>query len=215
MKITVIVADDHALVREGVKAVLEKTTSGISVIAEASNGRELLALKIVADVYLLDISMPLMNGIEVLRRLRRRNASCRVIMVSMHDDRPSVERALHCGAAGYLVKEAAMEEVVEAVKKVYSGGRFLSARVGRYIVDEFTGSRSQYAKTRKFETLTAKEKEVLQLVAEGFSGRLIASQLKMALSTVHVHRKNIMRKLDIHKQADLVRYAIKEGITRL
>ncbi|NTV29600.1 MAG: response regulator transcription factor [Candidatus Omnitrophica bacterium] len=217
MNITVAIADDHAVVREGIKAVLQKTTAGIEVVAEAANGQQALdiARNSPADIYLLDISMPLLNGLEVAERLSRMSPQCRVIILSMHDDKSSVEKAFQSGARGYLVKENAAEEIVQAVREVYAGKFFLSPEVSRYIVQDFLGGRGQYVRKARFRDLTGKEKEVLQLVAEGFSSKEIAGNLNIALATVQVHRRNIMRKLDIHKQADLVRFALKEGIARL
>ncbi|MBF0485902.1 MAG: response regulator transcription factor [Candidatus Omnitrophica bacterium] len=217
MSITVIIADDHALVREGIKAVLKRTTSDIDVIAEASDGKGLLdiAKKTFANVYLLDISMPLLNGLEVTARLMKMNSKNKVIILSMHDDRVSVENALKSGAKGYLVKETAPEEVAHAIREVVDGRFFLSPKIAGYIVKDFLGSRHNYGQRKQFSRLTPREKEILQLVGEGFTSKDIAGQLKAALSTVQVHRKNIMRKLDIHKQTDLVRFALKEGISKL
>ncbi|MBF0570267.1 MAG: response regulator transcription factor [Candidatus Omnitrophica bacterium] len=216
MSITVIIADDHALVREGIKAVLKKTTLGIDVIAEASNGKEVLniAKKMPADIFLLDISMPFLNGLELTVRLIQLNPKNKIIILSMYDDQMSVERALQSGAKGYLIKETASEEVVRAIREVANGRIFLSPKISRYIVKDFFGSRQQYKKRERFLRLTGKEREILQLVAEGFSSKDIAKELKIVLATVMVHRKNIMHKLDIHKETDLVRFAFKEGIIR-
>lgn len=217
MKIKVAIVDDHAIVREGIKALLKQTTTGIEVVAEASNGKEALEIPYLspADVYLLDISMPLLNGLETTERLLKADPHCRVIILSMHDDRASVEKALRSGARGYLIKENAAEEIAQAIREVFEGKVFLSPKVARYLVQDFLGSRGQYDSKIKFRELTGKEREVLQLVAEGHSSKEIGVQLKIALTTVHVHRKNIMAKLDIHKQADLVRFALKEGIANL
>ena len=217
MSITVVIADDHALVREGIKAILKKTTTGIDVIAEASNGKEVLGIaqKMPADVYLLDISMPLLNGLEVMDRLMKLDPKNKIIILSMYDDRVSVERALQGGAKGYLAKETASEEVVWAIREVFDGRFFLSPKISGYINHGFLGGRQQYGKKDQFSRLTVKEKEVLQLVAEGFSSKDIAKELKIVSATVSVHRRNIMCKLNIHKDTDLVRFAIKEGIIHL
>jgi len=217
MSIRVIIADDHALVREGIKAVLKKAILGINVIAEASNGKEVLniAKKTPADVYLLDISMPLLNGLEVTDRLIRLDPANKIIILSMYDDRVTVQRALQSGAKGYLIKETAAEEVVRAIREVVDGGTYLTPRILKLIgLDTFTG-RKQYVKRGQFSKLTHKEIEILQLVAEGFSSKDIAKELKIASATVRVHRKNLMCKLDIHKETELVRFAFKEGIIRL
>ncbi len=216
MTIGVVIADDHALVREGIRAVINRTTTGIHVLAEASHGQEVLDIsrKMKVDIFLLDISMPRLNGIEVAQRLVKSDASSKVIMLSMHDDMATVQKALDSGARGYLVKESVSEDVVRAIREVFAGRLFLSKSVARFIVDDFGGGSRQYSKASRFITLTAKEKEVLHLVAEGLSSKDIGRQLDIASATVLVHRKNIMRKLDIHNQADLVRFALKEAHIR-
>lgn len=217
MSIRVMIADDHALVREGIKAVLEKTTSGIKVVAEAADGQELLKIAgyLKADIYLVDITMPQMNGIELTESLIRKDPLSKIIIISMHDDRQSVERALKCGARGYLIKESASDEVVKAIHELLLGKIFLSARVRGFLVDDYGGSRHDYGRDDKFEHLTPKERAVLQLIAESHSSKEVAVKLNMAVATVQAHRKNIMRKLGAHKQSELVRFAIKEGIARL
>ncbi|MBF0619313.1 MAG: response regulator transcription factor [Candidatus Omnitrophica bacterium] len=216
MSINVIIADDHAIVREGVKAVL-KVDRDIHVIGEASNGKEVIrmARENPAAVYLLDISMPLLNGIETTLRLVRMNPKNKVIILSMYDDRASVAKAMENGAMGYLVKETAMDEVVNAIHEVCCHRFYLSSRISKYIVDGFLGGRRRGKYTAICGNLSSREKEVLQLIAEGFSSKEISVQMRIVLGTVQTHRKNIMRKLDIHKQADLVRFALKEKLTQL
>ena len=217
MDIEVILADDHAVVREGIKIAIEGKAEDIKIIAEASNGDEVLkiAKKDPADIYVLDISMPILNGIETTRRLKKRYPESKVIILSIHDEKIFVEKALKCGARGYLLKESATDEVIYAIREVHMGRFYLSPKVSKFVVQEFLGRRHNYALREKVIGLTEREREILQLIAEGFSTKETAKKLEISLNTVHVHRNNIMHKLDLHKQADLIRYALKEGISYL
>ncbi len=213
--IKIVLADDHALVRDGIKAIIERKAKNISVIAEVNNGKELLdfAEKKAADVYVVDISMPVLNGIEATQKLLKIHPDAKVIILSMYDDRISVEKAFKSGAKGFVVKVASADEILEAIKEVSAGRFYLCSKVSRYVVQGFLGKAAPNKKDPK--DLTPKEKEVLQLIAEGYSSKEIAKEFGLSLNTIHVHRNNIMRKLDIHKQAELVRYALKEGIAQL
>ena len=217
MSIKVILADDHPVVRDGIKSVINRKGSDIEVIGEASNGNEVLEMvkEDPADVYIIDISMPLLNGIETTERLIKMEPQSKVIILSIHDSRIFVEKALKSGAKGYILKESATEEVIHAIRDVYRGRFFLSPGVSKYIVHGFLGKLHGYKKYKELVTLTRREREILQLIAEGYTSKEIASKLKLSVNTVRVHRKNIMKKLDIHKQADLIRYALKEGISNL
>lgn len=217
MNIDVILADDHPVVRDGIKAVIAAKGHGIKVIGEASNGEELLELakSSPADVYIIDIAMPLLNGIEVTERLVKRYPKSKVIILTMHDNRVFAERAIECGAKGYLLKEDMAEIVVQAIRDVYDDKIFLSPKISKFIVQGFLGKRYNYTQSKKTIGLTVREKEVLQLIAEGFTTKEISERLKISLNTAHVHRNSILQKLDIHRQADLIRFAIKEGITSL
>ncbi|MCX5783245.1 MAG: response regulator transcription factor [Elusimicrobia bacterium] len=217
MEIKVIIADDHALVRDGIRAILERKTKDISVVAEASNGKEVLELarKIKPDVYIMDISMPVLNGIETTERLVKMDPKSKVVILSMHDDCASVEKSLSAGAKSFVIKVSSSDEIIKAVREVYNGKFYLCSGVSKYVVQRFLGKTSNYYGKAKPTKLTPKEREILQLIAEGHSSREIAKSLKLSVNTVHVHRNNIMRKLDVHKQADLIRYALKEGISCL
>jgi two-component system response regulator NreC len=217
MSIKVVVADDHTIIREGIRTVIEKKTKDITIVGEALNGQEVLTMagRCHADVYIIDITMPLLNGIEVTRRLLRDDPDCKVIILSMHKENTFVENALRAGARGYLLKEDATEEVISAIRKVLSGRYFLSPNISEFVVHGFLDSfRGKGLKIKENE-LSSREKEVLQLVAEGFTSKEIATQLNLSVNTVHTHRKNIMSKLDVHGQADLIRYALKESISGL
>lgn len=215
MKRKIVLADDHAIVRNGVKAVLEKLGKNMEIVAEISNGKDLVdyAQKHGADVYVVDISMPVLNGIEAVERIVRRNPDAKVVMLSMYDDCVSVEKSLKAGAKGFIVKVSTADEIVDAIEEVAAGRFYLCSKVSKYIVQGFLGKSS--SRKRDVTGLTPKEKEVLQLIAEGYSSKQIAKSFNLSLNTIHVHRNNIMKKLGIHKQAELVRYAIKEGIAQL
>lgn len=217
MPIRVMLADDHALVLEGIKAVLEKKAGGMIVSCEVPDGKKLLeaARKRPADVYVLDIAMPLLNGIETAARLLRQDKKAKIIFLSMYNDRSTVEKAFKTGARGYLLKENAADEIVKAVQEVYRGGYYVSAPLSDLVAERMRGGARNRPQTESRDRLTSKEKEIVQLIAEGLPNKQIARELKISANTVHAHRNNIARKLDIHKQTDIVRYAIKEKIARL
>lgn len=217
MSIKIILADDHPIVRDGLRFIIEKKGGDIKIIGEASNGNEVLemARKNYADVYVLDISMPILNGIDTTDRLLKMNPKSKIIILSIHDSRIFVEKALKTGAKGYLLKESATEEVIHAIREVYMGRYFLSPSISKFVVHGFLGNMQDYKRDSNKGNLTKREREILQLIAEGFTNKEIAGKISLSLHTVHVHRNNIMRKLEIHKQADLIRYALKEGISEL
>lgn len=184
---------------------------------EASNGVEVLEFtkKNLVDIYILDIFMPILNGLETAARLIKIDQASKIIILSIHDGRNLLEKALKTGARAYIMKESATEEVISAIREVHVGRFFLSSAISKYAVDGFLGKSEGYKEQRKAMSLTGREVEILQLIAEGFLNKEIALRLNLSLNMVHVPRKNIMHKLDIHKQADLIRYAIKEGIAKL
>jgi DNA-binding NarL/FixJ family response regulator len=159
--------------------------------------------------------MPILNGIETTVKLIKMNPNNKIIILSIHDSRSFVEKALYCGAKGYLLKESAVDEVIHAVHEVNKGRYYLSSAISKFIVDGFISEIHKRDINENLVHLTEREREVLQLIAEGFTNKEIANNLNLSLNTVHVHRKNIMQKLDIHKHAGLIRYAIKEGIVKL
>lgn len=214
MTTKIILADDHTFVRHGVRAILEAADDKFKVVGEAANGKELLELaqKTPADIYIVDISMPVLNGIEATAKLVKQDPQAKVLILSMHDDRSSVEKALKAGAKGFMVKVSRAAELIEAVREVSAGRLFLGEHISKFLMQGFLDKK---ASKKGGVHLTAKEKEVLQLIAEGYSSKQIAKHFTLSLNTIHVHRNNIMRKLGIHKQAELVRYALKEGIAQL
>lgn len=217
MSIKVLLADDHPVVIDGLKSVIEKKCEDIEVTGEASNGKEVLEIaeKNLIDVYVLDISMPILNGIETAIRLKKMDPETKIIILSIHDKRIFVEKALKNGARGYILKESATEEVIRAIREVYMGRFYLSPAISNFVVNGFIENMNNSKKDEDEINLTRREREILQLIAEGFTNKDIARKLNLSLYTVHVHRKNIMKKLDVHNHADVVRYAIKEGISKL
>lgn len=217
MSIKVIIADDHTIVREGLKSLIDSMSKDIEIIGEASNGKEVLKMaeNNPADIYILDISMPILNGIETTDRLIKMNSKNKIIILSRHDNKELVKKALEFGAKGYILKSNSGDELVNAINEVYKGSTFLSPKISDFIVEGFLGKKYHYKKKKEAVELTRREREILQLIAEGFTNKEIAKKLNISSFTVHVHRSNIMQKLNIHKQAGLIRYAIKEGISGL
>ena len=211
----IVLADDHIVVRQGVRTIVENLGKNMQIVAEVSNGKELVeyAKTHKADVYVVDISMPVLNGIEAVERMIKQDQNVNVVMLSMYDDRLSVEKSLKAGAKGFIVKVSAADEIIDAIEQVCAGRFYLCSKVSKYIVQGFLGKTG--GRRRDSSGLTPKEKEVLQLIAEGQSSKQIAKNFNLSLNTIHVHRNTIMKKLGIHKQAELVRYAIKEGIAQL
>ena len=209
-----LVADDHALVRAGMLALLSELP-GVTVVAETGDGREALRLirERKPDIALLDISMPGLNGLEVAARVAQEHPATRVIMVSMHGDDESVRRALVAGAAGYLLKNSDRSELELALTTVARGDTWLSPSLTTRVVAAYAqGARAAADGGGPFEVLTPRQREVLQLVAEGHSNKEIASRLQVALKTVETHRTELMERLGIHGVAGLVRYAIQVGL---
>ncbi|MDT8436560.1 MAG: response regulator transcription factor [Gemmatimonadota bacterium] len=210
--IRILIADDHALVREGIRHVLDEEP-GLEVVAEASDGEE--ALREVAahqpDVLVLDISMPGLSGLEVVRRLREDGHEARALMLSMHDDTEYVLRAVRAGAAGYLLKDDAGPGLLrQAVRAVHRGDSFFSPAVAARLTDALR--RDPRAASDPLEALTGREREVLRLVAAGRSNKQIASELGISRRTVESHRESLMRKLEIRTVAGLTRFALEHDL---
>jgi len=211
MTTTIVVADDHQIVREGIRKLLE-TRPDFEVVGEASDGEEAvqLVLERQPDIAVMDIWMPRLSGIDATRRIEKRGLKTKVVVLSMHASREYVEETLRAGAAGYIVKSAAAQELIDAIDAVRAGISYLSPAVTEQVVTAI--SRSPDAPPSGIAALTDREREVLQLVAEGQSSKEIASILGISLKTVDSHRSNLMEKLDIHKVAGLVRFAIRSGL---
>jgi DNA-binding NarL/FixJ family response regulator len=211
MTIRIIIADDHGVVAEGLKHVVE-TQPDMEVVSLAVDGREAVrqARELQPDVVLMDLSMPELNGADATRAILERDPKCRVIVLSMYAEREYVRRALKAGAAGYVVKRSAAKEVVDAIRAVHAGQRYLSARVADVVIDDYAGDRDD-----PLARLSAREREVLQLLAEGHTGAQIAERLSLSQKTVETYRARLVEKLGIRDVAGLVRFAIQRGIVSL
>lgn len=203
--ITVLLAEDHGIVREGLRALLDQEKD-IVVLGEAKNGREavLLARKLRPDVVVMDVAMPLLNGLEATRQILRRRPSPKLLILSMHADEAYMDRARALGASGYLSKQTTFPALAEAVRKIQEGGTFFCPAA--------TTQRASAGANIPVARLSSRETEVLQLVAEGSSNKDIAAQLQISLKTVEKHRQSLMDKLDIHRTAGLTRYALSIGL---
>jgi DNA-binding NarL/FixJ family response regulator len=211
MPIRILLADDHSLVRAGIRALLQKIAN-VQVVAEAENGREALELigKFKPDIALMDIAMPELDGLTAAARVAKEFPEVRVIILSMHSDQEYVLRALRAGAKGYLLKGARTSELELAVTAVARGETYLSPAASIHVIDDVV--RRASGETRPLERLTARQRQVLQLIAEGHTRKQIAQALKIRAKTVDTFRAQLMEGLDIHDVAGLVRFAISEGL---
>jgi len=214
MSITVLLADDHAMVRDGLKLLLE-SQQDITVVGLAANGREAIkiAKNTAPDVVILDIAMPELNGIEAALKIRDALPGARIIILSMHATSEHVFRALNAGADGYLLKESAGAEVVRAVRAVYAGRRYLSEKIATAAQGMNLSERGAASAKSPLESLSEREREVLQLVVEGRSSAEIASAINLSPKTVETYRSRIMQKLDVHDVPGLVKFALQHGVT--
>jgi two-component system, NarL family, response regulator NreC len=209
----VLLADDHGIVRRGLRSLLE-SEPGLSIVAEAADGLEALRLceEHAPDTLIVDIGMPKMNGIEVASRVQKLPQPPRVIILSMHADESYILRALAAGARAYLLKDATDEDLLPAVRSVAAGKPFFSGAVTAVLVEDYMRRLQARGLTDSYHLLTDREKEVLQLLAEGRSNKEVASLLDLGLSTVETHRANMMVKLNLHNTAEIVLYAVRKGI---
>ena len=205
----VLLADDHAILRDGLRAVLED--EGFEVVGEASDGQEaiLLSEKLAPDIAVLDISMPVLNGIDAAREIRRTSPNTKIIVLTMHTDDRYVLASLRAGVTGYVLKSKAASSLVQALYAVHHGEVFLSPGVSRAVVDAYLAKDDTPA-----DPLSIREREVLQLIAEGKNVKEIGSILGISTSTAESHRANLMKKLNLHEVASLVRYAMRQGLVR-
>ena len=232
----VLLADDHRIVREGLKSLLSSQPD-LEVVAEASDGRQAveMARELSPDVVVMDVAMPQLNGIEATRQLAADENGMKIVALSMHSDRRYVSEALKAGASGYVLKDGAFDELISAIRAVVSDRVYLSPRVAGVVVEDYVrrlptrgsngngnggaahaGTEDPHAARRgAFDTLTPREREVLQLMAEGYATKEVAHRLQVSVKTVETHRRQIMDKLDMHSVAELTKYAIREGLTTL
>lgn len=215
MPVRIVIADDHRIVREGLRHLLEKRTD-FTVVGEASDGESAvrLARELKPDIVIVDISMPGLNGIEATRRILAERPDIRVLALSMHSDRRFVIETLKAGASGYLLKDSAFDELARAIEVVMARGAFLSPAITEMVVRDYV-AQSGCEDAAAFSVLTPREREVLQLMAEGEPTRAIAAHLAVSVKTVETYRQQIMEKLDLHSVAELTKYAVREGLTEL
>lgn len=213
-KTRVLLAEDHTIVRKGLRSLLDKET-GIKVVGEAEDGRKAIvkAEDLHPDVVVMDIAMHGLNGLEATRQIKKRFPDMKILILTMHTNEEYVLQTLKAGASGYLVKKAAPAELISAINAVHKGDSFLSPSISRTVIDEYIRRSKEISEGEEgFEQLTVREREVLQLIAEGHKTREIAELLYISIKTVETHRAHIMNKLDIHSTAELTRYAIRKGI---
>jgi two-component system response regulator NreC len=209
----ILLADDHGIVRRGMRSLLD-AEPGLEVVGEAANGREALKLleTLRPDMAILDVSMPLLNGIEVAAQAMKAWPDLKIIMLSMYSDEAYVVRALSAGARGYLLKEATEEDLLPAVRAVAGGRSFFSPAIASILLADYVRHLKQRGLEDSYDILSDREKEVLQLLAEGKSNKEAASVLNLSLSTVETHRLKMMQKLGLHNTAEIVLYAVRKGI---
>jgi two-component system, NarL family, response regulator DegU len=216
MSIKVLIADDHPLVLDGLRYCIEHNSKDIDIVAEASDGLSVLETegRMPIDVFVLDINMPRLNGLETLRRLIVKRPKTKAIILSIYDTQAMVEEAIDTGAFGYITKETVSKTIIDAIYAVFSGNYYFSPDITHLLIRK-TPKRVKVRKLQNgIEALTNQEKKILQRIVEGHSSKDIAAEFGLSVNTISTHRKHLMAKLDIHKQTDLVRFAIRKGYTK-
>lgn len=213
MNLRILLADDHTVVRDGLRAVLERQTD-MTIVAEAGDGRECVRLadEHAPDVVVMDIAMPHMNGMEATRRILSGNTRTAVVILSMHQDESYVLGSLKAGAKGYLLKDSARSEIVDAVRAAARGQSFLTRKIARMLQEDYVGELERRGLDDTYELLTAREREILQLIAEGQANKEVASLLNIGVTTVETHRTHILQKLGLHSVPELILYAVRKGL---
>jgi two-component system, NarL family, response regulator NreC len=214
-RLRILLADDHTVVRQGLRKVLEARPEW-QVVAEAGDGREAvrMAEETNPDVAILDVAMPLLNGIEAVWQIARKVPDTRMLVLSMHADEAYVTQMLRAGASGYLLKDSADVDLLQAVDAVSAGKSFFSPAIARVIADDYVRHLADRGVSDRFELLSEREREIFQLIAEGKTNKEIAALLFLSPSTVDTHRSRIMEKLDVHSAAEIVLYAVRKGVIR-
>ena len=214
-KIRLLIADDHGVVRKGLRLLLEQYDE-LAVIGEAADGREAvrLAEELKPDIVIIDVAMPLLNGIDAAAQVLKNDANRGVIILTMHADEAYLLRALDVGVKGYLLKETAEQDLLRAIKVVSQGRPFFSSAITETLLEDYMRVVKQQGLSNTYELLASREKEVLQLLAEGKSNKEVAAILDLSLYTVESHRTNLMQKLNLHNTAEIVLYAVRKNIVR-
>jgi DNA-binding NarL/FixJ family response regulator len=212
-KLRILLADDHTVMRSGLRALLERQQN-FEVVGEADNGREAVSLcaSLLPDIVIMDVGMPLLNGVEATKALLKQSPSTGVVMLSMHSDEVYVMRSLQAGARAYLLKDSAAPDLISAIDAVSHGKSFFSPAIRSLLAEDFIQVLRQKGAVDSYELLTAREREILQLLAEGKSNKEVAADLNISLYTVETHRSNILEKLGLHTPAELILYAVRKGI---
>jgi len=212
-RIRILLADDHGVVRKGMRFLLERQEQ-MQVVGEAADGREAVRLagQLQPDVVVMDVAMPLLNGIEAAAQILQGRPGTRVVMLSMHSDETYLVRALQVGATGYLLKDSADEDLARAVETVVEGRPFFSPAIAQTLLEDHISSLRQRGAEDSFDLLTGREREILQLLAEGKSNKDVAALLNLSPYTVETHRTNLMQKLNLHNTAEIVLYAVRKKI---
>jgi DNA-binding NarL/FixJ family response regulator len=213
MQYKVLIADDHGVVRKGLRLLLEQYPE-LVVVGEAANGREAvtMAASLSPQVVVLDVAMPILNGIEAAEQILKVSSQVGIILLTMHADESYVLRALHAGVKGYLLKESAEEDLLSAIKSVANGKPFFSKAINEVLLEDYMRVLKQQGLSDTFDLLTAREKEVLQLLAEGRTNKEVATLLDVSPYTVESHRTNLMQKLNVHNTAEIVLYAVRKRL---
>lgn len=212
-EIRIILADDHTVIRSGLRLLLERQPD-MTVVGEAEDGRQALerAAELKPDVVVLDIAMPNLNGIEACRQIMSATPDTSVVVLSMHSDESYVMRALKAGARAYVLKDSAEDDLIRAIRAVHQGTSFFSPAVSRLLLEDYVQQLRQRGEHDSYELLTAREREILQLLAEGKSNKNVATMLNLSPYTVETHRSHILQKLGLHTVPELILYAVRKGI---
>lgn len=212
-KLRILLADDHIVMRTGLRALLERQTN-LEVVGESENGRETVsqAASLKPDVVVMDVAMPVLNGIEATKMIVTENPAAAVVILSMHADESYVMRALKAGARGYLLKDSAPADLISAIQAVSQNKSFFSPKVSRILAEDYVRVLKQKGGVDSYDLLTSREREILQLLAEGKANKEVATVLNVSPYTVETHRKHILEKLNLHSAAELILYAVRKGI---